>query len=230
MLSVALALVIAIGTYLFFAIRADVSTDQQSAQPAPMPQDHRLENAAAEVHSWLEGLRAATGKPPAPPPAKPQINPKPVAIEPRSFELVDARPRKDKMSVDLGDGSVTAGDDQFSPDRISLLRERLTAVAGKRLAGKRIEVSHLVTWYVRTPRQRLVEQTGGLPPMPAEEYFDLPQLRKFPYWVICVVDLSVDGRSAHGRGVAGFASDTADFSAHHRQALISAINQAITGL
>jgi len=153
-----------------------------------------------------------------------------LAIEPPPFELVDARPPKDKIDFDLGDGSVAAGDGQFSPHRLSILRQHLAAVAGPRLAGKRVEVNHLVTWYVRTPDSKMIEPGAGLAPMAAEQYFELPQLRKFPYWVISVVDISVDGRPLHGRGVAGFAGEPPNFASHHREALIRAINQFIAAL
>ena len=153
-----------------------------------------------------------------------------LAIEPPGFELIDLRPAKDRMSGDPGDGSFVAGDAEFSPDRLSLLRQHLAAVAGAKLGGKRVEVQRLVTWYVRTPQARLVERGAGLAPVPAEEYFDLPALRTFPYWVVCVVELSVDGRRLHGRGVVGFAGEAPNFASRHRQALFSAIQQSIRTL
>lgn len=153
-----------------------------------------------------------------------------IELQPPPFDLVDMRPNKDKMSHDPGDGSFVAGDAEFSPERLSLLRQHLNAVASAKLAGRRVEVGRLVTSYVRTPKAQTIERGGGLAPMPAEEYFDLPKLRSFPFWVICFLELHVDGRRLHGRGVVGFGGDAPDFARHHRQALVGAINQAIQPL
>ena len=152
-----------------------------------------------------------------------------LAIEPRGFEFVDMRPPKDKMRSDPGDGSLVAGDADFTPDRLSLVRQHLNAVVAGKLAGKRVEVGRLVTYYVRTPKTQMIERGAGLAPMPAEQYFDLPKLRSFPYWVVCWLELSVDGRALAGRGIVGFAGEP-DFPAQHRRALIGAVNEAILKL
>jgi len=150
-----------------------------------------------------------------------------VDIQPLPFELVDSRWPKDKIATNLGDGSVVAADSEFSPDRLALVRRHLAAMAGPRLAGKRVQVNTLVTWYVRTPQTPAIEQGRGLPSIPVEEYFGLPKLREYPYWVICSIDLSVDNRHMAGRGAVGFRSETPEFSRHHQEALMGAVNRAI---
>lgn len=164
---------------------------------------------------------AAIAKPPPPPPPKSA-----------RFELVDSRPLKDKRDFDPGEGYgfVVAGDAQFVPDRVSMLRERLATTAGERIDGKRVELIQLVTWYVRTPKGALVEAAPGVPPAPPEEVFAVPELRKFPYWVICSVGVVIDGRHISARGTEGFGGAASDFAAHHHRALLHAADEIIKAL
>jgi hypothetical protein len=141
----------------------------------------------------------------------------------RTFELVDLRPRKEKIDFNPGDeyGYVVVGDERF--DRVAALRDRLAEQAGHVLEGKQVQVQQLLTWYVRTPQTPLVETGPGLKPMPPEQVWQIPDLRKHRYWAICVVAVVVDGRRASGRGVSGFNAET-EFGEHHRRALLQAIN------
>jgi len=235
-LSAALAAIVGIAAFLIYRVRSDTP----SAQP-PVSADEHLREAIAEVRKWIEDSpRSAppqTVKPAPVPPAPAPPPPKPLAVVPppsvpTGFELTDARPPKDKRDFDPGDeyGFVVAGDAQFVPDRVTVLRERLTTKAAKQLEGKRIQVVQLVTWYVRTPKGATVEAGPGLPRMPVEKAFDLPEIRKYPYWVICSIGVTVDGHYISARGTDGFGGNAPDFAAHHRRALLRAIDQVIAAL
>jgi len=238
-MAAALAAVVGIAAFLIYRLRTDAPRPQQ-----PAAGEERLREAIADVRKWIEeSPRPAppqTVKPapvPPQPPVKPQPPPKPLAVVPpppvpHGFELADARPPKDKRDFDPGDeyGFVVVGDAQFVPDRVTQLRERLATKAAKQLDGKRVRVVQLVTWYVRTPKGPTVEIGAGLPPMPAEKAFDIPEIRKHPYWVISSIAVTVDGRYIHARGTEGFGGGEPDFAAHHRRALLRAIDAIIKEL
>jgi len=221
------ALAAIVGISVFLGIK--IVRDEQ--EPLARTQADWTSNLMAPAKGWLD-VRPVPRPPVAKrtPPAA--VTPPPAAAPVRAtgFQFVDARPPKDKMDFDPGDGSLVAGDRQFVPDRVSLLRERLASKAGGRLTGKRVEVRQLVSFYVRTPKEKLVPRGPGLAPLPAEKYFDLPQLRQFPYWVVCIVGVSVDGHYLRARGIEGFAGPQADFAAHHQRALLRAVDQVIAGL
>ena len=205
------------GRILTACIEATVSYIEQGATRAVVRDTYWYSpRLAAVVKALREGL--------APDESAQRIALELVDIQPMPFELVDKRFPKDTIAVELGDGSRTAADTEFAPERLAIVRERLAALKGRQLAGKRVEVTQLVTWYLRTPQAAAIEQGGRLPPIPVEEYFQIPQLRTHPYWVICAVEVLVDGRRTGGRGVVGFDGETADFASHHRQALIGAVN------
>ena len=196
-----------------------VSVWKDASAPKPPPP------VAAKPAPPAPRVVARPAPPPRPVVAKPAPPRAEVAKPPvrRGFELVDIRPRKEKIDYDPGEayGYVVVGDAAF--DRLGMLRDRLTAQAGHQLDGKRVEVQQLLTWHVRTPQARLVEAGPGLPPMTPEEMWQLPDLRKFRYWVICDVAVLVEGRRASGRGAQGFDA-RADFAASHQRALLRAID------
>jgi len=66
--------------------------------------------------------------------------------------------------------------------------------------------------------------------MPVEKAFDIPEIRKHPYWVISSIAVTVDGRYIHARGTEGFGGGEPDFAAHHRRALLRAIDAIIKEL
>lgn len=231
-MAVALAAVVGIASFLVYRLRVD------SPPPQPVAEDSTLRDAIAEVRKWIEDSPR-----PAPPPvtvAPPVFKPAPqVALPPpppaaatMRFELTDQRPRKEKIDYDAmaSDGYQVFADERFVPDRVSVLRERLAAQAGERLAGKRVTLSQLITYYVRTPKAEFIEQGPGMPRMRPEDAWRIPQMRKAAYWVICELALTVDSQQARGRGVQGFDGSAADFPAQHRRALHSAIDQVIRAL
>lgn len=200
-------------------------TSQPKVPEPATPERSGLRDAVSEVSRWIEEQRARPPEPPAPKPAaKPAPQPKPappvVAAPPpaqaKGLELQDLRPAKEKRDYDASaaEGFSVVGDAAFDPDRLMVLRERLAA---KGVAGTNVQVTRLMSLSVSTPRGR-------------EEVWRIPGMSRHPHWAICEIAISVDGRSAQGRGVDGFSGDAANFMTHHQRALLSAIDQAIGAL
>ena len=235
-MAVALAAVVGIASYLVFRLRSDA--------PPPEAGDARLRDAVAEVEKWIEGMKAPpppVAKPPvakpAPPPSlqpAPQaaVPPPPRAAAAKRFQVTDLRPPKEKRDYDAGEaeGYQVLGDDRFIPDRVSVLHERLAAKAGERLAGKQLQLTQLISWYVRTPKAALIEQGPGMPRVRPEEVWRIPQMRDAEYWIICDITLRVDGQQARGRSTRGFDGSAAALPEQHRRALLTAIDQVIAAL
>ena len=236
--SIALVTVLAVSTYVLYRMR----TEAPAPATPPAADDGSIDKAVGEIRKWLEERRPQPAPPvakaPPPAPMKPtplppvaKLPPAPPGAASMRFDLADMRPMKEKRDYDAGEaqGYQVLGDERFVPDRLFVLREQLAAKAGDRLAGKRVEVRQLISWYVRTPKAALVDVGPGMAPMEPEKVWRISELRKAAYWVICDVILVVDGQTAIGRGTQGF-DHPADLAGRHERALVAAIEGAIRAL
>jgi hypothetical protein len=127
-----------------------------------------------------------------------------------SFELIDRRPVKEREGFATAEYEVL-GDGRFVPDRLSVVRERLA----ERLAGKQVQVTRLVTWYVKTPSADRAYLVPGQPWSPG--------IRRTAYWLVCDVTLAVGKQSVSSRSMQGF-NNPDEFAEQHRRTLAQAVD------
>ena len=204
---------VVIGVVVFLAWQ--ISSRPKAPEPAA---ERGIADLLGDARKWIDEQRPR----PAPPKPKPQppvsrpapvakTSPPPPAEKPAAaLRIDDLRPAKEKRDYDSGEGFFVHGDDDFIPDRLTVLRQRLAA---KGVSAAGVQVTKLMSVSVRTS--------------PAQEAaWRIPGMSRYPYWAICEVGIVVDGRRAQARAIEGF-SDQAELKGGHDRALLSAIDQAI---
>lgn len=147
--------------------------------------------------------------------------------------IVDMRPAKDKIDTSprepLPYAGYVVGDAHFTPDRVLILRDRLAKEAGAKVRAERIILKQLRALNINTRPTNLDVLVSGARPVSATE-LGIASSEQFRYWVICEITIVVDGATYYGRGFDGYDGPFVDYPAHHRKALMAAIDQIIAQL
>jgi hypothetical protein len=149
---------------------------------------------------------------------------------PVAIAVVDQRPQSDKVDTNprepLGFAGGVVGDEHFSPDRIAILRNRLSFQVGRKLEGKTVVLMQLRSLNINTRPTNLDAIISGARPVSPED-FGAPGGEQYRYLIVCDVAIQIDGRRIQARGTQGYNGPTVNYAAHHLGALMKAIDQLI---
>ena len=147
--------------------------------------------------------------------------------------LTDKRPTQDKVDTPprepLPYSGYVVGDEHFSPDRVSILRNRLATEVGTKLQGKQVVLTRLHSLNINTRPTNLDVLISGARPVSTAE-LGIASSQQFRYWIICEIAIVVDGATYYGRGFDGYSGPLVDYPGHHRKALMTAIDQIVAQL
>jgi len=150
-----------------------------------------------------------------------------VSSSPASFQVTDQRPAKDRVEAngkEAGFPGYVLGDNEFTPNRLAVVRDRLNVTVGSQLAGHNVVVKRLQSLEYH-PNQLVIDALvfGDIPTQPGE--LQAIDITKHRYWAVCKLVVEVSGVQHSGLGVLGYDGPLVDYPGNHTKVLLAAINQ-----
>ena len=143
------------------------------------------------------------------------------------YQLIDQRPQSDKNSAHnaaAGFPGYILSDESFTPDRFSILSDRLSQKISREVNIKVVTVRRLQSIEYH-PNQLVIDRmiNGEITTDP----IFLRQIRQgeYRYWAVCILEVEINGTIYSGIGVKGYNGPLVDYPGNHRFVLLSAIDQ-----